>query len=96
MVSLTVNADLVALATLRQCRSISSTRTSLVSSIPKATMARLSPTRTISIPAASATCAEGKSWAVITEMGSFFLCMERMVPIVTFFLVGGDDVPRGE
>ncbi|CRK12260.1 hypothetical protein BN1723_017277 [Verticillium longisporum] len=52
---LTVKALLVARATDRQCNSISSTSTSLVSSIPKATMARLSPTRIMSMPAMSPT-----------------------------------------
>lgn len=94
---LTVNADLVALATLRQCNSISSTKTSLVSSIPSATIARLSPTRIISIPAASPTWADGKSWAVITVMGSFLRYIDRMVPMVTFLREGVDDAaPRGE
>lgn len=48
------------------------------------------------MPAASATWAEGKSWAVIMVMGSFFLCMERRVPRVTFFLDGVAGLPRGE
>lgn len=68
-----MKALLVALATDRQCKSISSSRTSLVSSMPSATMARLSPTRIISMPAASATLALGKSCAVIMEIGSPFL-----------------------
>ena len=70
---LTVKALLTARFTLRQCRSISSIVTSFVSSIPIATIARLSPTRTISIPAVSATWPLGKSDAVRTVMGSFFL-----------------------
>lgn len=93
---LTVNADLVALATLRQCKSISSTSTSLVSSMPRATMARLSPTKMMSIPAASATSADGKSCAVIIVMGSFFLCIDLRVPRVTFFRWLGEGVPMGE
>lgn len=56
-----MKAPLVARATDLQCSNISSTSTSLVSSIPRATMARLSPTRIISMPAASATWALGKS-----------------------------------
>ena len=72
---LTTKADLTALVTLRQCKTISSSVTALVSFIPSATIARLSPTRTISIPALSATYAEGKSWAVSIAMGSFFLYM---------------------
>lgn len=47
----TVNAVLVALDTLRQCNIISSNTTSLVSCIPSATMAKLSPTKIMSIPA---------------------------------------------
>lgn len=91
-----MNAPEVARATERQCSSISSTRTSLVSSIPIETMARLSPTRIMSTPAASATCALGKSWAVITEMGSFFLYMDRIVLMVTFFLDEALEDPMGE
>lgn len=52
---ITRSAVLAARDTERQCNNISSKMTSLVSSIPIATIARLSPTRTISIPAASAT-----------------------------------------
>lgn len=96
IVRLTVKADLVALATLRQCNSISSTSTSLVSSMPRVTMARLSPTRIMSIPATSATSADGKSYAVITLMGSFFLCIDRRAPRVTFFRWFGEGVPMGE
>lgn len=95
-VRLTVKADLVALATLRQCNSISSTSTSLVSSMPRATMARLSPTRMISIPATSATSADGKSCAVMTVMGSFLLCIDRRAPSVTFFRWLGEGAPMGE
>lgn len=64
--------------------------------MPRATIARLSPTRIISMPAASATWALGKSWAVIMVIGSPLLCIERRVPTVTFFrgLTGG--VPIGE
>lgn len=69
----TVKADLAARATLRQCKIISSSVTSFVSSIPSATMAKLSPTKIISIPARSATSAEGKSCAVSIVMGSPFL-----------------------
>ena len=36
---------------------------------PNATMARLSPTRIVSMPAWSAAWAEGKSWAVSTGVG---------------------------
>jgi hypothetical protein len=72
-VCLTVKAAFVARATDLQCSSISSSRTSLVSSIPNATMAKLSPTKIMSMPAASPTCALGKSCAVIIVMGSFFL-----------------------
>jgi hypothetical protein len=79
-----VKADLAARDTERQWSSISSTSTSLVSSIPRATIAKLSPTRMISIPATSATCALGKSWAVRTVMGSPFLYKERNVLRVTF------------
>ena len=57
---LTTKADLTALVTLRQCKTISSRVTAFVSFIPKATIAKLSPTRTISIPALSATYAEGE------------------------------------
>lgn len=92
----TVKAALVARATDRQWRSISSSRTSLVSAMPKATMARLSPTRMVSMPAVSATWALGKSWAVIMVIGSPFLYSARSVPSVTFLrgLAGG--VPMGE
>lgn len=48
------------------------------------------------MPAASATCAEGKSCAVIMVMGSFFLYMDLRVPIVTFFLEREEGVPKGE
>jgi hypothetical protein len=47
----TVKAALVARATDLQCSSISSISTSLVSSMPSATMARLSPTSIMSMPA---------------------------------------------
>lgn len=87
---------MVALATDRQCNSISSTRTSLVSSMPSATMARLSPTSTMSMPAASATCADGKSCAVMTAMGSLRRCIARSVPTVTFLRWLGACVPSGE
>jgi len=92
----TVKAALVARATDRQCSSISSTITSLVSSIPRATMARLSPTRIMSMPAASATWALGKSWAVIIVIGSPLLCSERRVPMLTFFRGFTGGVPIGE
>jgi hypothetical protein len=92
---LAVNADLVARATERQWSSISSNNTSLVSSIPKATIAKLSPTNIMSIPAASATCALGKSWAVSTVIGSAFLYMDRKVPSVIFFREV-PDTPIGE
>lgn len=91
-----MKAALVARATDRQCSSISSSKTSLVSSIPKATMARLSPTRMRSIPAASATWALGKSWAVIIVIGSRFLCISRSLGRVTFFLGLAGGVPMGE
>jgi hypothetical protein len=50
------------------------------------------------MPAASATCPLGKSWAVITVMGSPFLCIDLRVPIVTFFLalVGGEPIGEWE
>ena len=67
--------------------------------MPRATMARLSPTSTTSTPAASATCALGKSCAVITAMGSPRLRIARSVPTVTFFRggSGGDNaLPMGE
>ena len=83
-VLLTVNADFVARATLLQCRIISSNTISLVSSMPNATIARLSPTKIMSIPAASATWALGKSWAVIMVIGSCFWCSVRRVLRVTF------------
>ena len=93
---LTVKAALVARATDRQCSSISSSKTSLVSSMPRATMAKLSPTRIMSMPAASATWALGKSCAVNMAIGSPFLCSVRKVPRVTFFLGLADGVPIGE
>ena len=64
--------------------------------MPIATIARLSPTSTTSIPAASATCALGKSCAVITVIGSPFLCIPLSVPMVTLRrgVVGG--LPMGE
>lgn len=88
---LTTKADLTALVTLRQCKTISSSVTAFVSFIPNATIARLSPTRTISIPALSATYAEGKSWAVSMAMGSFFLYMLRRVEIVIGLRICWDD-----
>jgi hypothetical protein len=66
-----VKAPFVARATDLQWSSISSINTSLVSSMPNATIARLSPTNIMSIPAWSATCALGKSCAVIMVIGSF-------------------------
>lgn len=93
---LTTKADLTALVTLRQCKTISSSVTALVSFIPSATIARLSPTRTISIPALSATYAEGKSWAVSIAMGSFFLYMLRRVDIVVGLRICWDEAgPMG-
>ncbi len=92
----TVKADFVARATERQCKSISSTRTSLVSSMPMATMARLSPTRTMSMPAWSATMALGKSCAVRTVMGSPFLCCDLRVLMVTFLRGLAAAAPMGE
>ena len=86
----------MARATLRQCSSISSISTSLVSSMPRATMARLSPTRTMSMPAWSATWALGKSWAVIMAMGSPRWCSLRRVSMVTFFLCVEGGLPMGE
>jgi hypothetical protein len=71
-------------------------RTSLVSSIPRATIARESPTSTISMPAWSATCAEGKSWAVMTVMGSFLRYSDISVGSVTFLRAGDDELPSGE
>ena len=68
---LTMNALLVARATERQCSIVSSSVSSLVSCMPSATMARLSPTKTTSIPFWSATWADGKSCAVIIAIGSF-------------------------
>lgn len=91
-----MNAVFVALATDLQWRSMSSNTISLVSSIPSATMARLSPTRTMSMPAWSATCPLGKSCAVIMAMGSPFLRIERSVFIVTFFLCDATAAPMGE
>ena len=91
-----MKAAFVALATDRQCSSISSTRTSLVSSMPRATIARLSPTSTMSTPAASATCADGKSCAVMTAIGSSRRCIARSVPSVTFFRLLGPCAPSGE
>jgi hypothetical protein len=58
-------------------------------------MARLSPTRIISMPAASPTKPLGKSCAVIMVIGSPFLYIDRKELIVTFFRVGGAD-PIGE
>jgi hypothetical protein len=57
----TVKAMLTARLTERQHMIISSSVTSLVSSSPMDTMARLSPTRIMSMPAWSATWADGKS-----------------------------------
>lgn len=67
-----MKAAFVARATERQCSNISSTATSLVSSMPRATMAKLSPTRIMSMPAVSPTQALGKSCAVIIVIGSPF------------------------
>lgn len=50
----------------------------------------------MSIPAASATCALGKSCAVITVIGSPLLCRLRSVPSVTFLRGVADGVPMGE
>lgn len=60
---------------------------SVVFSSPIATMPRLSPTKTTSIPAASAACALGKSCAVSMAMGSPFLYKLRNVCNVTFLRV---------
>lgn len=78
----TRKAVLAPLATLRQCSNMSSSMTSDVSSMPSATIARLSPTRIISMPTCSATCALGKSCAVTIVIGSFFLCMAINVGMV--------------
>ncbi|KAH0194779.1 hypothetical protein KCV03_g65, partial [Aureobasidium melanogenum] len=64
--------------------------------MPRATIARESPTRTMSMPAWSATCAEGKSWAVMTVMGSFLRYSDMIVGSVTFLRAGDDELPRGE
>jgi hypothetical protein len=93
---LTVKAAFAALDTDRQWSNISSTNTSLVSSIPKATIARLSPTRIVSIPAASPTCPLGKSCAVIMVMGSSLLYIILRELRVTFFRVLGEAAPIGE
>jgi len=66
-----------------------------VSSMPSATIARLSPTNTMSIAAWSATCAEGKSWAVIIVMGSFLRYIDMSDGNVTFFRVAEAEL-RGE
>lgn len=81
-----MNADFAALDTDLQCRIISSRSTSLVSSMPKATIAKLSPTSIVSMPAVSATRPLGKSCAVIIVMGSPFLYIDRRVCSVIFFL----------
>ena len=73
----------VARPTQRINSSISSKVTSLVSFMPMATMAKLSPTNIMSMPAASATSAEGKSCAVSMVMGIFFACRLRRVFRVT-------------
>ena len=91
-----MNAVFVARATDRQCSSISSISTSLVSSIPRATMAKLSPTSIMSMPAWSATCALGKSWAVIMVMGSFLRYRLWRVLRVTGLRAWAGGVPRGE
>ena len=91
-----MKAPFVARATDLQWRSISSISTSLVSSMPKATMARLSPTSIMSMPAWSATWALGKSCAVIMVMGSFLryrLCSVFRVTGLRVF-VGAE--PSGE
>ena len=93
---LTVKAVFAALDTERQCSNISSKSTSLVSSIPKATIAKLSPTSTISMPAASPTCPLGKSWAVIMVMGSPLLYIDRRELSVTFLRWLGEGEPIGE
>lgn len=67
-----------------------------MSSIPNATMARLSPTSMTSMPAWSATWALGKSWAVIMVMGSPFLCRDLSVPMVTFLRGLDGGAPMGE
>jgi hypothetical protein len=91
-----VNAPFVARATDLQCSSISSINTSLVSSMPMATMARLSPTNIMSMPAWSATWALGKSCAVIMVMGSFLRYRLCSVLIVTGFRTLTGEEPRGE
>lgn len=58
--------------------------TSLVSCMPRATIAKLSPTRIISMPAASATYPLGKSCAVSIVIGSPLLYKLCSVCIVTF------------
>lgn len=64
--------------------------------MPRATMARLSPTRIMSMPAASATCALGKSCAVSIVIGSFRLYMASSDLIVTFLRVLAGELPSGE
>jgi uncharacterized protein YfaQ (DUF2300 family) len=67
-----------------------------VSSMPSATMARLSPTSTMSTPAWSATWAEGKSCAVIMVMGSPLRYMAWSVLRVTGLRFCAGAAPMGE
>jgi hypothetical protein len=64
--------------------------------MPRETMARESPTRMISMPAAEANAADGKSWAVSMVMGTFLLWRSRMVWIVRGFAPRGRAEGRGE
>lgn len=64
--------------------------------MPRATMAKLSPTSTTSMPAWSATWALGKSCAVIMVMGSRLRYMDRRVLMVTFFRLVEGAAPMGE
>jgi hypothetical protein len=91
-----VKAPFVARATDLQWRSISSINTSLVSSMPSATMARLSPTSIMSMPAWSATWALGKSCAVIMVMGSFLRYRLCSVLMVTGLRAFAGTEPSGE
>jgi len=64
--------------------------------MPSATMARLSPTSIMSMPAWSATWALGKSCAVIMVIGSPLRYMDCSVLIVTGLRAWVGVVPRGE
>lgn len=70
--------------------------TSAVSGMPRETIARESPTKMRSMPAAEAREADGKSWAVSMVMGVFLRWRVWIDWIVTGFAPAGKEDGDGE